>query len=164
MKKFLLILVCCLIGTYAYSQDDASWDDDSPDWSWMENAPGKYLPAMTKIIISADSPCNIDGEAFKDFIPRFRKDKAFRDSRLKLSSEMENTSMEWFDNFAILKASSKNTRCDKSFGTWFNVSADEVCFQYNDVILCNGDGGGSVNARFQRIDGKWYLTGLMIAG
>lgn len=136
------------------------------DMSWMDNSPEKYLPAMTREVVSRTSACNQGEEAFMDFIPKFRTDKSFRDTRVKFDKEdqMSELSFKYFDNFAILKASKKNTRCDKSYGTWYNVSANEVCFRYDDVLLCSEAGGGSVSARFQRIDGKWYITALMVAG
>ena len=139
---------------------------NAQDWSWMEKAPGKYVGANTAKIISSESACNQNGEAFKDFIPRFRTDKAFRNSRIRLAADDQIGAMGLqYCDFKLLKASRRNTRCDKSYGTWYNVSANEVCFQYNDVLPCNDDvGGGSVSARFQRIDGKWYCTGFMAAG
>lgn len=148
----------------AYAQEDS-------DMSWMDNAPDKYLPKMTQIIISSASPCNQGGEAFKDFIPRFRKDKAFRNSRIKynedtfmgLSPEMLT---EMDNSFALLKASNVKKRCYKSYGTWYDVSADEVSFRFDEYPLCDDSdwGGSNMGAHFQRIDGKWYLTGFFMAG
>lgn len=133
------------------------------DYSWTENAPERYLPKMTQLIISADSPCNTGGEAFKDFIPRFRKDKAFRDSRIRIDDEMGKMMVQ-YTNFSLFKAQKKATKCDKSYGTWYNVSANEVFFRYEDVLPCSEAGGGCVMARFNRIDGKWYCTAIMAAG
>lgn len=168
MKKLFLILVCCLISTYAYPQDKQSQDDDSTFWDWQGKAPNQYLPAMTKLITSANSPCNTGGEAFKDFIPRFRKDKAFRESRVRMSEEFEilmlNSIEEWQTGYDILKANVKNTKCDKSFGTWYDVSANEVCFHFCNVLLCSDVDGSALWVRFQRIDDKWYCTGISIAG
>ncbi len=159
MRKivFFLVGVFACVGTIS-----------AQDYSWMENSPENYLPKMTQIIISANSPCNQDGEAFKDFIPRFRTDKAFRNSRLKFSDEMYESSFQSIaysdTGYGIFKAVKKNTKCDKSYGTWYNVSANEVCFTYSDVLPCDEFGGSSVTARFQRIDGKWYCTACMVAG
>lgn len=159
MKKLIL---CIALIAFALSGAMAQ----GRDLKWLEMAPGKYVAANTQTIVSADSPCNNDGEAFKDFIPRFRSDEAFRNSRLHFEGdEMYQMSVEYFDNFSILTAVQKTQRCDKSFGTWYNVSANEVCFEYQDVLPCDQEfGGGSVNARFNRIDGKWYCTGFTIAG
>jgi len=162
MKKLItiliLVLACMPIAVFAQ------------DYSWMENAPDKYLPSATQMVISATSPCNQGDEAFKNFIPKFRTNKQFRDSRIKFSDEMGATMFEMLadcnngNGYALLKAVKKNTRCDKSYGTWYNISADEVCFVYNDVLPCDEYGGGSVMARFQRIDGKWYITDIRMAG
>lgn len=168
MKKILFTLIGCMVAVLsAYAQEYSDMD-------WMANAPDKYLPKMTQIIISSASPCNQGGEAFKDFIPRFRKDKAFRNSRIKYNedtflgfgSEMETAMRTGMDEiFAQLKASNVKKRCYKAFGTWYNVSADEVCFRSEDEPLCDDNwGGSSMGARFQRIDGKWYLTGFFMAG
>lgn len=159
-NKITRILVIFLLAT------SASLSIHAQDWSWMEDAPRKYVGANTARIISSGSECNRNGEAFKDFIPRFRTDKAFRESRIRLDADDEAgaSTLKYFDNFKLLKASHRNTRCDKSYGTWYNVSADQVCFHYSDVLLCSEAGGGSVSARFQRIGGKWYCTGFMAAG
>ena len=143
---------------------------NADDLDWMEKCPDKYLPAMTKQIISRESSVNQGEEAFMDFIPKFRTNKAFRNSRIKYTGtdedqkEMFTNSVKLFENWSIIKGARKNTRCDKSWGSWNVVSADEICFSYNDDLPCDEWGGGGVVARFQRIDGKWYLTGLMIAG
>lgn len=164
MKQFLTtILVAFMTIFSAYAEDN----------NWMDNAPEKYLPNTTKTIVSRESPCNQGEEAFMDFIPKFRTDKTFRDSRLKFSGEMADIEAAMFqgladwnngNGYALLKAIQKNTRCDKSYGTWFNVSADEVCFRYEDVLPCSEWGGSSMFARFQRIGGKWYCTGIIMAG
>lgn len=162
-KKFIFSIVAFFAAMTALAQDDMSW---------MEKSPEKYQPQTTQIIISATSPCNVNGEAFKDFIPKFRDDNAFRESRLKFAPDDEIGKMsfkflaDWNDGkgYQLLKAFQKKLRCNKSFGTWYNVSADEVCFRYMDDLPCDEWGGSSFNARFQRIDGKWYLTGFMCAG
>lgn len=161
MFKKIFIIAACLLTTICASASD-----------WLESVPGRYMAKNTQIIVSRESSCNQGEEAFMDFIPKFRTDKTFRDSRVRFEGENDeimNLSFRMMSedpsSFKILKASQKNTRCDKSYGTWYNVSADEVCFYYTDVLPCNDEfGGSSVMARFQRFDGKWYCTGLMIAG
>lgn len=140
------------------------------DFSWIENSPEKYQPAMTQKVVSAASTCNKGDEAFKDFIPRFRTDKQFRAARLRFEDDMHahmfNLLADWNNGkgYALIKAFRWNTRCDKSFGTWYNVAADEVCFAYIGVLLCGDAGGSSFHLRFQRINGKWYCTAMMMAG
>lgn len=137
------------------------------DFSWMDNAPGKYLPKATQEIVNRESPCNQGEEAFMDFIPKFRTDKAFRNSRAKFAEddEMGKMSLEMLgdwnngNGYALLKA--KNTK--RMYCTWYNVSANEVCLKMEEFGYGEW-GGSSMFARFQRIDGKWYMTGLMMAG
>lgn len=154
MKKSVLLTIA-LIASFGIISAQS-------DTSWIESAPGRYLPQMTRAVTGADSPCNTGGEAFRDFIPAFRKDKAFRNSRIRIDEESEFI-LQYID-FSVLKAVKKNTRCDKSYGTWYNVSANEVCFRFTDDMPCSEAGGGTFLARFQRIDGKWYLTDIMTIG
>lgn len=157
-KLFLLmsLIVCSLSANAQY--------EEGQDFSWIENAPQKYDPATTKIIISATSPCNTDGEAFKDFIPRFRTDAKFRNERMRVTSEIAKSIASGWDGWKLIKACNRGTRRAGEFGTWYNVSADTVCFhssEWNDT----GDWGGSDSFfKFNRIDGKWYCTDIMMAG
>lgn len=160
MKKILVSLVMAVFALTALAQDS----------NWLEKAPQKYLPEMTQTIITRTSPCNQGDEAFMDFIPKFRTDKAFRNSRIKIDEDnaISKYSAEMFENWKIIKGGKGVDRREglKYYGTWYNVSADEVCFQYSDEPTDpNAEWGGSgLMARFQRIGGKWCLTGLMIAG
>lgn len=161
MKKTLLsiALSLCVITSYA-------------DMTWLENAPDRYIPANTQIIISSDSPCNKDGEAFKDFIPKFRTDASFRNSRLRFEEDDEMGKMMFgflADSgvgYKVFKAVNKKEGCTRITGTWYDITSDQVCFRWDeDGSRCKGDwGGSSIMARFQRIDGKWYCTGFMMAG
>jgi len=141
---------------------------NAQDWSWVEKAPGKYLPKATQEIVSRESPCNQGDEAFMDFIPKFRTDKSFRDSRTKFAEDDEigPTSLDglaYWNNgngYVLLKAkNAKNFYC-----TWFDVSENEVCFQMEEEGDGEYYGGCGMFARFQRIDGKWYITNMMMAG
>lgn len=158
MKKAFLFLfmVFCAISINAQDLD------------FMENAPDGYLPSNTKIITSRTSPCNQGEEAFMDFIPKFRTDKAFRNTRIRIdeNDEIAKSSVEWFDNWQIIKAGKGRTATEKYWGTWYNVSKDAVCFAYtNEPTDPNAEWGGSgAYFSFRRIDGKWYLTGIALAG
>ena len=168
MKKLLISAIVMTFAITVNAQND--YPENTVDLSWMDGAPEKYLPKNTQMIISSSSSCNQNGEAFKDFIPKFRSNKAFRDSRVKFPPDDEMGKMTfdglagWIAGYQIFKAVQKNLRCDKSFGTWYNVSENEVCFKYEDVLPCDEWGGSGMYARFQRFDGKWYLTGIMAAG
>lgn len=160
MRKFLLCLAVILGSFGLCAQVNA----------WMEKAPGKYLPATTRTIITSTSACNQGSEAFMNFIPKFRTDKKFRNSRIRLAAddEMGASSVEFFENWQIIKAGKGVNRREgyRYFGTWYSVTADNVCFEYQDYPTDpNAEwGGSSAQFRFQRIDGKWYLTGIMLAG
>ena len=159
MKKFFLLLVMALgaIGMQA-------------QYAWMENAPEKYLPAMTDKVISRASACNQGEEAFMDFIPKFRTDAKLRGERIKLDpeDEMGKLTLDNFENWNIIKAGKGVNKREglKYYGTWFNVSENMVCFRYSDEPTDpNAEWGGSgALFCFQRIEGKWYLTSVMMAG
>lgn len=157
-KVFLsLSLVSIVFFSFAQSQ------------SWIDSAPAKYLPKASKEIKSPDSACNQGYESFKDFLHNFIKSKDFRISRSKFENpEQGETDLEileeWNDGFYIFKAFQNKKRCDKSYGTWYNVSENEVCFKYEDVLPCEDAGGSMMIARFQRINGKWFITNLFLAG
>ncbi len=158
--KSVLIAILAIVPSFTFAEDSMNWTADTPD---------KYVKSNTQIIISRRSPCNQGEEAFMDFIPKFRTDKAFRDSRARLDGEYKlsefNSLANWYGGYAILRASRKNSRCDKSYGTWYNISENEVCFHYSDVFPCGDvDGGSALWTRFQRIDGKWYITDILTAG
>ncbi len=158
-RKLFLCLTLSLCASVGMAQD-GEWDS-----SWVSTAPDKYIEANTQTIISPTSACNTGGEAFKDFIPRFRKDVQFRNQRVRFNSEMDSFCFGAFENFQLIKASHKKTRCLNEFGTWYDVSADTVCFMFSETPLCDEEWGGSNFAfRFQRIDGLWYCTGVMLAG
>lgn len=133
---------------------------------WVELSPLNYIAKNTKIVNARKSPCNKGKEAFIDFIKKFRTNDSFRHSRLRFENEEETELfIENIEPYMFLvKAFKNNTKCDKSFGTWFNVHADEVCFRYEDEDVCNEDGGLSISIRFQRFNGKWFCTGFFIAG
>lgn len=141
------------------------------DYSWIEKAPGKYNSATTQVIITRTSPCNQGQEAFMDFIPRFRTDKAFRKSRGMFTpdDEMAQTIFDNFDNWSIIKAGKGVNKKEgyRYYGTWFSVSENMVCFQREELPASPDQdlwGGSGSYFRFQRVNGKWYLTGIVMAG
>lgn len=155
--KHIALWMMLLIPTLALAQD----------FSWMEKAPEKYLASATQLVINPASPCNQGEEAFMDFIPKFRSDKKFRDSRMKFddNEEMYVMSMEsladWNNGngYALFKAQKRK----RYYCTWYDVTANQVCFKMEDYP--SGEwGGSSMMARFQRIGGKWYITAIMMAG
>lgn len=158
MKNLVLTLFLTLFAFNLYADD----------FSWCEGSPDKYQPSTTKIIVTRTSPCNQGDEAFMDFIPKFRTNKAFRNSRIRIAAEDEISKMsaDCFENWHIIKAGKGVSDGARYYGTWFNISADQVCFAYGDSpVDPNAPWGGSgAYFRFQRIDGQWYLTSVMLAG
>ncbi len=154
--NIIIALIIVLIPLTSFAQD----------FSWIENAPDRYIASNTKIIISRESPCNQGEEAFMDFIPKWRTNKAFRNSRVRFNDDMSKSSFEFLDNFNLFKASPMKRKGGWiSYTTWFGISKDQVCVKFSescDDETC--DGGSDIMARFQRIGGKWYLTDLFLAG
>lgn len=138
------------------------------DTEWYSNVPEGYLPGMTKEIISRESPCNQGEEAFMDFIPKFRKNATFRKSRIAIHAEdeMGASVAQAYDSWGIVKAKRGTENGVRFFGTWYNVRPDSVCFHYEEWPTDPDSpwGGSAAFFRFQRINGKWYLTGIMVAG
>lgn len=157
IKQLFLFFVMTLCALGAHSQEGAQ------DFSWRDGAPEMYVAANTQLIISATSACNTGGEAFKDFISRFRKDISFRNQRLKFG-EMDYY-FNNFEDFRLIKGFTERIKCLDVYGTWYNVSTDTVCFKYEDTPLCDEEwSGNTFFFRFQRIDGKWYCTGTWVSG
>ncbi|MCM1152877.1 MAG: hypothetical protein NC328_04410 [Muribaculum sp.] len=152
--KTILISLLMLLPIAVFGQD------------WIEKAPGKYLQSATQQIVNRESVCNQGDEAFMDFIPKFRSDTSFRKSRTKFNTEEFEFMPMWFESlrewnngngYALFKAKkTKNLFC-----TWHSVSANEVCFEMQEETEWSGS---SMHARFQRIDGKWYITDFFAAG
>lgn len=162
MKK-LITLLLMFAGVFAMNAQD--------DSDWYCNAPEKYQPANTTIIVTRTSPCNQGEEAFMDFIPKFRTDKAFRNQRIKVDPEdyISNSLAEGLDNdtWSKVKAGKKVNKREgwKSMGTWYDITADKVCFvlSIEPINLIDEWGGSGYWFRFQRINGKWYLTAAQVA-
>lgn len=156
MKKILLLICSVIITISIQAQNE-----------WMEG-PGKYVTANTKIIYDPTSPCNEGEEAFRNFIPKFRRDAQFRKSRVKFASDDESarSCFEYFDNWHLLKAQQRSTKQAAWYSTWYGITTDQVCLEYSEwpTDLDAEWGGSGMYARFQRINGKWYLTGFIIAG
>lgn len=155
MKKLILTLLVC-IGSLVVSAQES-------DYSWMENAPTKYSTKWSQVVSSDASPCNKGTEPFKVFVKKFRSDRTFCLSRIRVGGDWDAAarSMEYSD----MKANpGKTTRCETYFATYFGITADQVCFMSTYEDRCGEDGGGSGFYRFRRIDGKWYLTDMVQFG
>lgn len=157
MRKIMLLICAVIICISAASAQN----------DWMDG-PGKYVSANTKIIDTRTSPCNQGDEAFVDFIAKFRTSAQFRKTRVRFSSgdEYAKQCFQYFDNWHILKAQQKKETDQEWYTTWYGITANQVCLEFSEWPTDPESewGGSNLYARFQRIGGKWYLTGFMLAG
>lgn len=137
------------------------------DFSWMDGAPEKYVAANTRLVNSPEAPCNKGAEAFKTFIQRFRTDAKFRKSRLKFEADDEIAPMA-IDccDMSLIKPANTTEDGVRTIANWYKISANEVRFHFDEYPTDPDSewGGSNLAARFQRINGKWYCTGFMVAG
>lgn len=157
MKKLMMLICAAIIGITAASAQN----------EWMEG-PGKYVAANTRTVDNRTSACNQGGEAFVDFIAKFRTSAQFRKSRVRFASsdEYAKQCFQYFDNWQILKAQQKKETDEEWYSTWYGITASQVCLEFSEWPTDPESewGGSSLYARFQRIAGKWYMTGFMVAG
>ncbi len=148
MKKILFICICLIISA-ASSVVSAQYDAKA-----------------CRTVASASSACNKGTEPFRTFIAKFRKSEKFRKARSRFSDEMSEWSLKYFMGWQMrFKTFKLNERCDKSYATWYDVSANKVCYSCgNDWGDCEIDGGSGADVHFERIDGKWYCTYCFAAG
>ena len=144
----LIIAVITALGCYAQE--------------WVDNAPGKYLKSSATQISVATTPCNQGEEPFKDFIAKFRTDSQFRTSRISLAEISEGQQLSDITDWSVLKAYTGNTDGMAEYGVWYNISANEVCFENAFYDPEYGGGGEATYFRFSRQDGIWRLTGLAV--
>lgn len=143
--------------------------------TWIENAPEmEYLAAQCKLVTSPTSACNKGTEPFRAFIKKFKSSHTFRMSRLKKTSQSIPADID------LLKSSLEalDFMCtDNDFdfpvgkkpgfiGTWYGVTANQVCYRAESFPVSDEEewGGSTTMCCFQRIGGKWYVTGIALAG
>lgn len=161
MKKILLFLMIIL----ATGVCNAGNDYDDAMYNLLESFQYKYIAANTKIVANPSSPCNQGEEPFMNFIKKFRNDKSFRNSRIKLiyndQAELQILSQHSAAQWLNIKASRPVRRNGNiNYGTWFNVKADEVCFASVESSPDNAAEGLAWFYQFRRINGKWFLVAL----
>ena len=163
MKRLLLFLFASV---FIFGLSAQSWIDMSES-DLMTKALGKYVAANTTKINSRASACNKGTEPFIDFITKFRTNKTFRKSRIKLNEgdQYWNGELESWSCLKAGKGTDRKYQC-KYFNTWYNITADQVCLESQEEPLDPDSewGGSSLFFRFKRIAGKWYLTGAVICG
>lgn len=157
MKKFIATTLALLAFVSAYAYD------------LFENPPQTYLPKQCALVRTPTAACNKGEEPFSKFFARFKASEKFRKERARFDASLfySPEMLEWADQqlgWDYFFVGRKKLRCDKSYGTFFNVTADEVSYTYDDVLPCDEVGGGSARFMFRRIDGKWYVVYCMLAG
>lgn len=162
LRKFLLSFAFILTLTTAVAQD----------YSWTEQL---TTDKTIKDIDAKTLACNQGTESFSTFIQKFRTDAQFRNLRVRfaknddISKSCFDTLNYWNDGngYELLQTMYKNNESWVSTGNWYRVKANEVCFYFDESYQGpdeDWDGGSGFWARFQRIQGKWYITGFMCAG
>ncbi|MCM1484032.1 MAG: hypothetical protein NC043_06830 [Muribaculaceae bacterium] len=131
--------------------------------------PTGYLTKQTALATNPASACNKGGESFISFIKQFKASQKFRVSRMKIDSSTFSVEPE-FATYILEgykgKTGRTRTRTEKWFGTYYNVTADQVWYcQTSEPVSADAEwGGGSEIYGFQRIGGKWYVVFVQAAG
>lgn len=139
-----------------------------------------YSPADCEAVTSATSACNAGDETFCAFLGRWNSDAGFRRERLRVTANTPDflgdtpaerlkamtESLDYFDGYVPVPlahhpSARQEEECE-SMATFFGVAADTV--GYINTIECGEEGGSAGILGFERIDGKWYLTCIALAG
>lgn len=162
MKKFFLLFIILLcMPRFTTLRADVS-----------ENMPECYLAKESKKAVSPNSLCNKGDEPFIACLAKFNRNNSFTKSRVKVS---QNTSEIYREDGSLLNATSIAFKYTDGyanfcfpiksyfksrfyFATFYNVSQNMVCFIKNDGNY------GAAAFQFERIDGLWFVTDIMLAG
>lgn len=126
-------------------------------------------------VTNPKSACNQGAEPFYKFIKKFKTSTPFRKSRYK------DMALWFIDNDDLVVQSLNNTIGttrkwvkDKSdsrggyyssyYAYWYGVTKNTVCFSLTVDDGHEGGGGFNFICLFERINGKWYLTGINAVG
>lgn len=153
MKKLLLFFVMTVVAIAAHAQIPTS---QFPD------APSKYLAKQSALAIAPTSECNKGNEPFTTFLKKWNTSSSFRQERVMGLSDDWNTAdenksqilsgMQYLKEYKALPVASKPGKWGV-FRSFFGVTANTVGYCKDGVVI-----------HFQRVDGKWYVTFLGLAG
>lgn len=104
-----------------------------------------------RIFLSPTSACNTDGEALCAFICRFVNDKAFRNQRIRLSTEQKHLLFQYLPTFKFYWGGDDEGATGVQ--SWRSIKKDSAIFDigwWRSELLATFE--------FNRIGGKWYLT------
>lgn len=139
-----------------------------------------YQPQSCNLVLSQSAACNKGDEPFSSFIKKWETDESFRKSRLTCSGNtpefLGDTDEERKENmlgqlayvedyiggYPVRPAKKHRAYGCTRFATYFAVTADTVGFHYESE--CGEEGGSTAILGFERINGKWYLSCLALAG
>lgn len=148
MKRILFLLVTLFLTLAASAQ------------KWMDSVPETYQTKDCQEVASASSACNQGEEPFSAFLRKFNMSPRYRESRIKFTDNtleflrednMFATMLSHLKDYGVLPL--RAVKSKSRLATWHNVSENMVCYYGPGVLLC-----------FERIDGKWYVTGVNLAG
>lgn len=149
MKRILNLLALMLVMLPALALEKADFG----------SIPEKYLPRQCALVASPTSACNQGDEPFSTFIAKWNKSKKFREERIYAFDDFERESIGYqfpaINIYGLLPMAPK--KGVRKYKTYFSVTANTVGFYSYSI-----DGAGWI--QFQRIDGKWYVVGLAVAG
>lgn len=115
------------------------------------------VEATNKKMMAASTACNQGTEPFKNFIAKFSTDKEFMESRIKLSAEQR----EKYAAELVPETFTAKTPFAKDGDEWYQDWGE---LQYNKTYLECGwvDSYVEYIFVFERKDGKWYLSDVVI--
>lgn len=148
IKKLLLVLVAMFVSVAAYAD------------SWTDSIPETYQAKDCQMVASASSACNQGAEPFSKFLRRFNMSSSYRESRVLVTdntSEYSKNIQVLITRVNLLKDTNilplRDVNSKSRLATWFNVSADMVCYLNRiGCLIC-----------FERVEGKWYVTDVELA-
>lgn len=157
MKRFLFLLVAVLATTIGTMAQDASYFDK---WQSSHNWYGdSYLAKQSNLVTAATSSCNQGKEPFITFLKKWNTSSEFRKERIKTvstefmsaddSREMILNSLKFLADYKVLPVAANAAKKR----TFYAVDANHVGFHQAGCMI-----------QFQRIDGKWYVISLGLAG
>lgn len=158
MRKNLLLLTAVLFISIAAFAQNLQTIDDVP---W--NAPWKYLPKQSALAMSPTAACNQGEEPFKDFIRKWNASEALRKERVYAEEgdiDIYRYQLDGLEVYGVLPVAAGKSVFVKTGGgkmrtyrSFYNVTANTVGFCQEGC-----------NLNFARIDGKWYLVFIGLAG
>ena len=163
IKTFVVMMVVAVLGL------TTSFDASATTSSF-------YDAKACKTVANKKSPCNQGAEPFYVFIKKFKTNKKFAKSRVKMCNNKqckdfcqyalarvingEENFFHGFETFRLKKEWIKNENLEEggfyedTTATWSEVSKNKVVYMFDG----EGEYGWGFTYTFERIKGKWYMT------